>query len=759
MSILNYISKYSKIYLLAVSVVCITSSSVQADSMSDNFNKREQYNNSTQLGDPNQANKFLDRNADTSQLQQLKDSSLVDQGQSELRNSEHGRVLQDSDEAKIEAINRYKINSENAMLKNSLAIEQDPMSKTGGKGLSASETTTTIEVKKSCVEGVDFNVDVGLELVLEVEEEDYLGPLQTKPEIVDISGDVFYHQATHLGYPIHWKKKRNGWHIAFDQAGWRAWLSPYLDIPLENIDENITFPGGARGVGGTHFAGGDHIIVFDSYRFGYTYRWKDKLKRLVEKDEYWQVATEGAEKLAESNECYETNRVCIKSGVRTFLGKYDVTRPCWYEKISYRCKSEPKDGCAHLIKQNCNLQDSQCEYQIGSICLRWKRHYICGGLKKERRFSLADSPIYCLGGDCHNPTTEENQDFANVAYLAALNEASKDCVKEPNGLCKDPITVFPGQADGCKKIILGFVDCCASMKGWGQNVNLCKCSGGEKGLALKRDKGLCHDVGIYCHKKDPILGTCLVKKRNFCCFSSKLARIFHEQGRKQLNIGWGSAQAPNCRPLTLDELKRLDFSKFDMEELFDALLTKGKKNANKSFPNLAPGEIPDIQKEHMKTTAEEKRDIRRRAEEEAERIRLAKIEAERLEKERLARLERERLQRIEQERLDKIRLEKERLARIEKERLDKIRLEKEHLDKIREKENSIKRQLNYIKDLEESISNLKRTVSNYEGCLRYANADKADLTRQRDHAKKLVMEYENMLAGAQRNLAWTRGGV
>ena len=185
MSILNYISKYSKIYLLAVSVVCITSSSVQADSMSDNFNKREQYNNSTQLGDPNQANKFLDRNADTSQLQQLKDSSLVDQGQSELRNSEHGRVLQDSDEAKIEAINRYKINSENAMLKNSLAIEQDPMSKTGGKGLSASETTTTIEVKKSCVEGVDFNVDVGLELVLEVEEEDYLGPLQTKPEIVD----------------------------------------------------------------------------------------------------------------------------------------------------------------------------------------------------------------------------------------------------------------------------------------------------------------------------------------------------------------------------------------------------------------------------------------------------------------------------------------------------------------------------------------------------------------------------------------------
>jgi len=190
MSILNYISKYSKIYLLAVSVVCSAVSSVQADSMSDNFNKREQYKHSTKLSDPNAANKFIDRNANTTKLQQLKDSSLVDQGQNELRSSESGRVLQDSDEAKIEAINRYKINPQNAMLKNSLAIESDPMSKTGGKGLSSSETTTTIEVKKSCVEGVDFNVDVGLELILEVEEEEYLGELKTEPRIVDIGGDL-----------------------------------------------------------------------------------------------------------------------------------------------------------------------------------------------------------------------------------------------------------------------------------------------------------------------------------------------------------------------------------------------------------------------------------------------------------------------------------------------------------------------------------------------------------------------------------------
>lgn len=750
MNILSYISKYSILHLLVAGVICCAVSMAQAGSMSDNFNKREQYKHSTKLGDPNAANKFIDRNANTTKLQQLKDSSLVDQGQNELRSSESGRVLQDSDEAKIEAINRYKINAENAMLKNSLAIEQDPMSKTGGKGLSVSEKTTTIEVKKSCVEGVDFNVDVGLELILEVEEEDYLGELKTEPRIVDIGGDTVYNGAMHLGYPKNWKKKRNGWHIKQDGYGWRIYLSSYLGIPLENIDETIAFPGGDRGIGDTHFAGGDHIIVFDSYRFGYTYRSQEKLKRLVEKAEYWQVTTEDAERLAESNECYETSRVCLKSGVKTFFDKYDVIRPCWYEKISYRCASEPKDGCAHLIKQNCNLQDSECEYKIGSICLRWKRHYICGGLKKERRFSLADSPIYCLGGDCHTPTTEDNQDFANVAYLAALNEANKDCVKQANGLCKDPITVFPGQADGCKTIVLSVIDCCSSMKGWGQNANLCQCSGGEKGLALKRDKGLCHDVGIYCHQKDPILGTCLVKKRNFCCFGSKLARIFHEQGRKQLNIGWGSAKSPDCRPLTLDELKRLDFSKFDMEELFDALLSKGKKNANKSFPNLSPSEIPDIQKEHMKTTAQEKRDIKRRAEEEAERICLAKIEAERLEAQALARLERERLQRIEQEKLEKIRLarvkaEQERLAKLEAQKREQKRLaDIAYLEYQRQEQQRLSQKRN---NLQNSI-NEKQNQINYDKQI-YAGYDQggmawSSIRRREQDLQSLIQELARL---------------
>ena len=36
----------------------------------------------------------------------------------------------DSDEKRIEAVNRYKINPDNALLKNSLEIEKNPMAKT-----------------------------------------------------------------------------------------------------------------------------------------------------------------------------------------------------------------------------------------------------------------------------------------------------------------------------------------------------------------------------------------------------------------------------------------------------------------------------------------------------------------------------------------------------------------------------------------------------------------------------------------------------
>jgi len=90
---------------------------------------------------------------------------------------------------------------------------------------------------------------------------------------IDIGGYEIYHQANHLGYSIKWKRKRHGWHIVLDSARWRAYLSQRLNIPLEQIHEQIHFPAGARGVGGADNPVGERWrIVFDAYRFGYNYR-------------------------------------------------------------------------------------------------------------------------------------------------------------------------------------------------------------------------------------------------------------------------------------------------------------------------------------------------------------------------------------------------------------------------------------------------------------------------------------------------------
>lgn len=75
---------------------------------------------------------------------------------------------------------------------------------------------------------------------------------------------------------------------------------------------------------------------------------------------------------------------------------------------------------------------------------------------------------------------------------------------------------------------------------------------------------LCHLVGVKKTKK--FFGLITKKEKVFCCFNSILARIIHEQGRPQIGVGWGSANSPNCRGLTPEELASIDFSRVDFRE-------------------------------------------------------------------------------------------------------------------------------------------------------------------------------------------------
>lgn len=81
--------------------------------------------------------------------------------------------------------------------------------------------------------------------------------------------------------------------------------------------------------------------------------------------------------------------------------------------------------------------------------------------------------------------------------------------------------------------------------------------------AMKKDTGLCVEVGGFCSRKLPIFGTCIQKKKSYCCFNSILAKIINQEGKRQRGRGNGSPQSPDCSGLTTDDFNYIDLSLAD----------------------------------------------------------------------------------------------------------------------------------------------------------------------------------------------------
>ena len=82
-----------------------------------------------------------------------------------------------------------------------------------------------------------------------------------------------------------------------------------------------------------------------------------------------------------------------------------------------------------------------------------------------------------------------------------------------------------------------------------------------------------------------------------CCFGSKLARIFHEQGRPQVGRGWGDAKNPDCGALSVDEISRMDFSSMNFSEIFADVFQNVNQAAQKAVPSQMQDQMPLMQKD------------------------------------------------------------------------------------------------------------------------------------------------------------------
>jgi conjugal transfer mating pair stabilization protein TraN len=124
------------------------------------------------------------------------------------------------------------------------------------------------------------------------------------------------------------------------------------------------------------------------------------------------------------------------------------------------------------------------------------------------------------------------------------------------------------------------------------------CSPTEQALGMKKDQRLCTYVGSWCSKK--VLGACVEKREGYCCYNSRLARIFNEQGRTQIGKTYGDPATPNCSGFTLTEIQNLDFSKMDLSEFISEITPKDLNPT--LFTNRATGKVQSGTNNYFKTT-------------------------------------------------------------------------------------------------------------------------------------------------------------
>jgi conjugal transfer mating pair stabilization protein TraN len=309
------------------------------------------------------------------------------------------------------------------------------------------------------------------------------------------------------------------------------------------------------------------------------YDYRPRIKITYEEESYeilpekWVSNCEKLEERVDQGLCHYDTKECTQGPQTRIIEGVPITKPCWEEKLTYACDFPTKDNCGPLRARGCVQINSVCKQSVGNTCVAYTQTYQCkGGSKSSYHITGGNTP-FCLDGNCRDQSWEANDEMmSSVAQLSLL----KDMQGKIN-------SIFEGKRHKCSKHILSFKDCCGSGKGWGKSIGFGGCEAEEKILQEKRKERLCHYVGTYCAKKR--LGVCIKKKSSFCCFGSKLLKAFHEQGRRQINLGWGSPKHPMCRGFTIEEIQRIDFSKLDLSEVFEDLM---KNYTPAKMGNMSP---------------------------------------------------------------------------------------------------------------------------------------------------------------------------
>ena len=285
--------------------------------------------------------------------------------------------------------------------------------------------------------------------------------------------------------------------------------------------------------------------------------------------EQWQSTCEELEDLVRLGHCKMIAESCLEGPQTRVFGKKEpflsLSRDCWKKRLRYRCEVPQGENDCDKIPRDCLKSGSEFIDFLGQHAVE-VHHFRCQReiiQKQDKRLSLGVKQVPL--GDY-----QKNNDIGEaIAGLNIAKEMTEGFRAESRGIQG---LFFGGNAMECTSKPK---QCCADSKSFWRTLTGCRDT--ERQLAVCISKGLCHEVGSYRVKNSLLQKIGHVDKKGYCCFSSKLSRIIQEGARAQLpHANWGTADAPNCRALTIAEIQSLNWSAIDFSEIARDVIEKAK---------------------------------------------------------------------------------------------------------------------------------------------------------------------------------------
>ena len=269
--------------------------------------------------------------------------------------------------------------------------------------------------------------------------------------------------------------------------------------------------------------------------------------------------------------CFNPKKECVEEFGTRYIG--NTLDYCKYRAIQ-ECKETSDSNCQQLIEQKCCQVEANRRALWDGQDLNEKEILSCLNERCNAAIAIAcGKKLFFIENSGFVAIPANSQDFNKAATFFILEAAAKE-VREKQILDPDAPLIFTGASVECSINIDTAKNCCAGPESWIQEI--IGCADDEKELAKAKEAGLVVKAGNgnneYCHTKIP-LGICISHHKVYCVFGSKMARIVQQEGRKkQLGISFGEDAEQylysDCRGISINELKHIDFSKINFSELY-----------------------------------------------------------------------------------------------------------------------------------------------------------------------------------------------